>query len=166
MISFRGLDLCPRRDCEVLLQDGTCRFRRADVGATDTGFVDIPEGNEEALMMAVATVGPVSVGLDASRMTFHEYRHGIYEDEHCSSKELDHGVLVVGYGKMDGKKYWLIKNRYLIKMNWNAQHRIKHATRVGDDARIMSSYSTYNYNAGKVSCILQVSDPIPVDYSI
>lgn len=41
---------------------------------------------------------------------------GIYYEKECSSSELDHGVLVVGYGfegeDVDGKKYWIVKNRY------------------------------------------------------
>lgn len=42
---------------------------------------------------------------------------GIYYDSECSSKELDHGILVVGYG-FEGThpnvtKYWLVKNRYV-----------------------------------------------------
>lgn len=41
---------------------------------------------------------------------------GIYYEQDCSSEDLDHGVLVVGYGyegeNVDGKKYWIVKNRY------------------------------------------------------
>ena len=40
-------------------------FSKSKVGATETGFVDIESGSEAALMQAVATVGPISVAIDA-----------------------------------------------------------------------------------------------------
>ena len=40
--------------------EGTCRFNKANVGATCTGYKTIPSGNETALMQAVGTIGPVS----------------------------------------------------------------------------------------------------------
>lgn len=91
---------------------GPCRFRGDCIGATVTGFVDIPSGNEEALRQATATVGPISVVIDASHSSFQLYSGGIYDEENCSSTKYDHGVLVVGYGTDNGKDFWLVKNSW------------------------------------------------------
>jgi len=91
---------------------GTCEYKAANVGATDTGFVDIESGSEDALQKAVASVGPVSVAIDASHFSFQFYHSGVYDSKLCSSTQLDHGVLVVGYGVYQGKDYWLVKNSW------------------------------------------------------
>jgi len=93
-------------------QDGTCHFKKSAVGATVTGFVDIPSGDEDALKKAVAAIGPISVAIDASHESFQTYESGIYDEPDCSSYQLDHGVLVVGYGTEDGSDYWLVKNSW------------------------------------------------------
>lgn len=94
-------------------KDDKCRFNKMDVGAVDTGFVDVPAGSESHLQAAVASVGPVSVAIDASHESFQFYHHGVYDEEECSSEDLDHGVLVVGYGEdPHGKKYWIVKNSW------------------------------------------------------
>ena len=36
-------------------RDGKCAFKPANVGATDTGFTDIPSGDEDSLKTAIAT---------------------------------------------------------------------------------------------------------------
>jgi cathepsin L len=94
--------------------DRTCRYNKKNLGATDYGFVDIyPSGDEQALKAAVATVGPIAVGIDASAYSFQFYRGGVYEDHRCSPYNLDHAVLVVGYGTTkEGQDYWLVKNSW------------------------------------------------------
>merc|ERR1712033_114430 len=98
-------------------KNGNCTFSPDNVGATVTGFVDIEHGSEAALQKAVATVGPISVAIDASRPTFHFYKKGVYHDKRCSSVRLDHGVLAVGYGSAKqengrNKDFWLVKNSW------------------------------------------------------
>jgi len=94
-----------------------CLYNATNSGANLTSWVDIQTGSETALQKAVATVGPVSIAIDASRPTFHFYKRGVYFDFFCSSSKLDHGVLAVGYGSTKGshwgpKDYWLVKNSW------------------------------------------------------
>jgi len=90
----------------------SCHFNPRKVGATDKGFVDIKEMDEDALKAAVATIGPVAVAIDASQDDFMYYHQGLYDNSECSSTTLDHGVLVVGYGTSEEGDYWLVKNSW------------------------------------------------------
>merc|ERR1712066_1043186 len=67
---------------------------------------------DEANKGATATVGPISVGIDASHFSFQLYHGGVYHSMFCSSTRLDHGVAVVGYGSEGGKDFWLVKNSW------------------------------------------------------
>ena len=60
----------------VFFQNRNCEFDQSRVAASLTGFVDVTRGDEEALKQAVATVGPVSVAIDASHSSFQSYRSG------------------------------------------------------------------------------------------
>jgi len=94
--------------------DGTCMYDPKNKAAVDSGFVDIPSGNESALMEAVATVGPISIAIDASSILFQLYQGGVYVDPFCKNgvADLDHGVLAAGYGTDSGKDFWLVKNSW------------------------------------------------------
>lgn len=117
-------------------KQGRCHYKKHNKGATDTGFIDIPSGVETKLQEAVATVGPVSVAIDASQESFQFYREGVYDEPTCT-QELDHGVLVVGYGTTeDEKDYWIVKNSWgttwgedgYIKMTRNKENQCGIAT--------------------------------------
>ncbi|XP_076699651.2 procathepsin L isoform X3 [Callospermophilus lateralis] len=108
-------------------QNQPCRYSPQNSVANDKGFIDIPE-DEEALMKAVATVGPISVAIDAEHDSFKFYKGGIYYNPHCSNTSLSHAVLVVGYGfegaESDNNKYWLIKNSWGEKWGMNGYMKI------------------------------------------
>lgn len=102
--------------------DGECVFwnpaHGCHINATDkfapnlyvTGYVHTIVGNETSLMEAV-NVGPVAVAIDASSINL--YAGGIYNGKCGNTKaDLDHAVLVVGYGTDKGVDYWSVKNSW------------------------------------------------------
>ncbi|CAF3606443.1 unnamed protein product [Rotaria sp. Silwood1] len=92
--------------------DRLCRFDSANIGATDTGYIDIAAQNEDDLQLAIATIGPISVAIDASQDSFQFYKSGVYNEPACSSTNLDHGVLAVGYDTTSSDDYYIIKNSW------------------------------------------------------
>jgi cathepsin L len=120
--------------------DDSCHFDKANVGATDRGFVDIPQGDEVAMMQAAATIGPISVAIDASHESFQLYAEGVYDEPSCDSQNLDHGVLVVGYGTdPNGQDYWLVKNSW--GSTWGDKGYIKMARNKENQCGIASASS-------------------------
>jgi cathepsin L len=93
-------------------QQGECRFRSQFVGAKIKGYSIVESKNEEALKSAVANVGPISVAIDASHRSLQFYSGGIYNEPACSSYQLDHAVLAVGYGTYGYRDYWIVKNSW------------------------------------------------------
>lgn len=121
-------------------QDDTCHFKKNDTGATDKGFVDIPQGNEDKLKIALATIGPVSVAIDASHESFQFYSEGVYFEPQCDSEQLDHGVLAVGYGTdEEGKDYYIVKNSW--GTTWGAEGYVKMARNKNNHCGIATSAS-------------------------
>ena len=101
--------------------------------------MDITKYSEQDLQVAVATVGPISVAIDASHQSFQVYRGGVYYEPSCSSTLLDHAVLVVGYGTYNGEDYWLVKNSWGV--NWGMQGYIMMARNRNNQCGIASAAS-------------------------
>jgi len=117
IIANKGLDT--EASYPYTARDGTCRYNPANSGGTLSSYKDVQAGSEAALQSALATVGPVSVAIDASHNSFQFYKTGVYNEPMCSSKNLDHGVLAVGYGTESGKDYWIVKNSW--GTSWGSQ---------------------------------------------
>ncbi|XP_071770811.2 cathepsin S-like isoform X2 [Centroberyx gerrardi] len=94
-----------------MARPGQCRYNPNYRAANCSAYAFLPEGDEAALKVGLAVIGPISVAIDASRPKFVFYRHGVYRDHTCTHN-INHGVLAVGYGTENGRDYWLIKNSW------------------------------------------------------
>jgi len=109
-----------------LSQDHFCAAGERDSGVKLTGYANVT-GGESALQDAVATKGPVAIAIDAAHPEFEFYSEGVYYNAACKNEadDLDHEVLVVGYGTEDGQDYWLVKNSW--STHWGNNGYIKMA---------------------------------------
>jgi len=88
-----------------------CKVPAGVPKATITGYINLPQNNYTVLMNAIATVGPMAINVDAS--TFHAYESGIYKG--CPTDapiDINHVVVLVGYGEENGSLYWLVRNSW------------------------------------------------------
>lgn len=86
-----------------------CHFNQSNAVGKTTGFMNVT--TVDALNDALATVGPLSVSIDATLPSFYFYAGGYYDDVDCKSDldSLDHSVLAVGTTVHDGQKYTLVR---------------------------------------------------------
>jgi C1A family cysteine protease len=95
--------------------DGTCQTTCKPVVGVSS-FVDVTvSGADEKELIAAVNLQPVSIAIEADQQVFQFYSGGVLNDQSCGT-QLDHGVLVVGYGTdADAGPYWTVKN------SWGAQ---------------------------------------------
>jgi len=76
-----------------------------------SSFTDIAAGDEASLYQASA-IQPISIAIEADQAIFQGYKSGILKG--TCGKNLDHGVLVVGYGYDTATKlnFWIVKNSW------------------------------------------------------
>jgi len=91
---------------------GSCLFDKRYIAIAIAGAVNISEGGEQSLKESVAIFSPVSVEVDASHISFQAYKSGVYYEPACQEHNLNHAMLVVGYGTDNGTDYWIVKNTW------------------------------------------------------
>ena len=120
--------------------------KQCDNVITITNYSDVEQNNEKILMRAVAQQ-PISVAIQANISSFKYYKKGIYQDPECGN-QLDHGVLIVGYGRdnLYGLDYWIVKN------SWGAEW--------GDNGYIYILRNYKDSDSGMCGIALQPSVPV------
>jgi KDEL-tailed cysteine endopeptidase len=107
-------------------------------------YNDVAPSSDDAMMTALMQQ-PVSIAIQADQKEFQLYQSGVFTGS-CGV-ELDHGVLVVGYGSENGEDYYLIKNSW--STSWGDNGYIK-----------LGRGSQYNSGAGQCGMLMQGSYPI------
>jgi cathepsin L len=102
--------LCTEAAYPYTGRDGTCKSSSC-TASTDshiTGYKDVTH-TENALGASVDGQ-PISIAIEADQSGFQMYKSGIF----CGvcGQNLDHGVLLVGYGTTNGQDYWKVKNSW------------------------------------------------------
>ncbi|KAJ8921566.1 hypothetical protein NQ315_010471 [Exocentrus adspersus] len=88
---------------------GACQFSASLSVMNVWQYGSVPSGSEAYLEDAVATVGPISVALNAD--DFQQYAGGVFNEPYCT-EDVNHGVLVVGYSSEYMQPYWIVKNSW------------------------------------------------------
>lgn len=120
---------------------GTCQGTgNAVPGSAPSSYTNVVPGSISALMSAVAQQ-PVSIAIQANQNAFQYYSGGIIT-ANCGT-EIDHGVLIVGYGTDQGVDYWTIKNSW--GTSWGEDGYVRIARSSADMCGVMMypSYPVY-----------------------
>jgi len=107
--------ICAEMDYPYKAKDEKCVKTCMPV-STISSFKDVPfdtkKPMDESALMAAVNLGPVSIAIEADQPAFQLYTTGIIS-KNCGTN-LDHGVLIVGYGtdNSTGTDYWTVKNSW------------------------------------------------------
>jgi KDEL-tailed cysteine endopeptidase len=82
---------------------------KGTIAVTASGFKNVPANSQKALMTAV-NQQPISVAIEVDQDSFQFYSSGVLTTS-CGTN-LNHGVLLVGYGNVTDIDYYKIKNSW------------------------------------------------------
>ena len=147
----RNGGLCSEEDYPYISGDtmtsGVCHmddYCQTVSGSGIAKYYNVPPNSDDAMMSALAKQ-PVSIAIEADQLDFQLYAGGVFTGT-CGTS-LDHGVLVVGYGTLDGNDYYKVKN------SWS--------TSWGDDGYILLGRGEeYNGGAGQCGMLIEGSYPV------
>jgi len=91
-------------------RDGSCSYVASKGVGKVKAYKDVSRDTSGNQLKAALAKGPVSVAIEADQFVFQGYHSGVITSG-CGTR-LDHGVLAVGYGTLNGKEYFLVKNSW------------------------------------------------------
>nr|CAI5829244.1 unnamed protein product [Callosobruchus analis] len=105
-------------------KDEKCHYDPSEKGATISKYTDLEIEIKRLWKQNKVIIVPLIMSVSGLAPNTFIPHLRVYSDPECSSTELDHGVLAVGYGTDEnGQDYWLIKNSW--GPNWGDEGYIK-----------------------------------------
>eukprot|EP01059_Diplonema_ambulator_P035029 TRINITY_DN8136_c0_g1_i2.p1 TRINITY_DN8136_c0_g1~~TRINITY_DN8136_c0_g1_i2.p1 ORF type:complete len:331 (+),score=117.45 TRINITY_DN8136_c0_g1_i2:425-1417(+) len=106
---------------------GTCKeTKTTPIVASIKSWYQVSKNaaGEAGMATQLPQVGPITIGINAGPMQ--DYKGGIDDPKVCpgSANDLDHAVLIVGYGTENGVDYWKIKNSWATDWGEQGYYRI------------------------------------------
>uniref|UniRef100_A0AC35U2U6 Pept_C1 domain-containing protein n=1 Tax=Rhabditophanes sp. KR3021 TaxID=114890 RepID=A0AC35U2U6_9BILA len=97
----------------IMKDTNKCKVKKTKTVGSVSKIINLKAYDENNLKKIVGTIGPVAVGIYASAPSLVNYKGGVYSDKACM-KQINHGVVIVGYG--GGTKgvppFWKVKNSW------------------------------------------------------
>ena len=122
-----GLEL--RKNYPYKAQDQTCPFDNETTNLKTTGYVRFDSENvgyvHQSLWEEMVHFGPIFIMIRTTDSDFKQYGRGIHRMKACPSPvRPTHAVVLVGYGRQDGVKYWKIRNSYSVGWGEGGYYRL------------------------------------------
>ncbi|XP_046647089.1 ervatamin-B-like [Daphnia pulicaria] len=92
----------------------TCNFCSkcaCKIGAKVSSFDYVESKNATEMQIALTKYGPLAVAITVVG-SFYSYSSGVYDDPACDGKDVNHGVVVVGWGVLNSMNYWIVRNTW------------------------------------------------------
>jgi C1A family cysteine protease len=131
--------------------NGACQKSCSIVSGSDVSKPIAVAANSDSAMMTAIAQQPVSIAIEADQASFQLYKSGVFTGS-CGTN-LDHGVLLVGYGSSSNGDYYILKNSW--STSW-ADGGYMYIGRGNDPA----TGKPYNGNKGQCGLLMQGVYPV------
>ena len=119
-------------------KDGKCKYD--ETKATKIKTTSTHGGGKDRVNSMKASLsqhGPLTVAIQAD---IERYKKGIFDNKRCGC-DMDHAVLLVGYGEENGVEYWIVKNSWAA--DWGEDGYIRFKIESGRGVCCVQDYPHY-----------------------
>lgn len=121
--------------------------------AAGVGGHKMARSNDAQAFMRALLTGPVSVSVDANWESYHS---GVFSGCSKLRSDINHQVLLAGYAKENGEKYWLVQNSWGTDWGEDGYIRLK---RYNEEPCVKDSYDPRFTNCGECGLLTEGAHP-------